>query len=442
MNRVLEPGFIQNDPQTPLSTACRVALQANNAALPSQWQDLRQDAYIQFERKGMPTNKNEAWKYVNLRSLMDTPWQTLDADLLAPHGNNCGVWMLTLAEAWADPAMAERLALTIRKQLPQLTDPFALLSLALGTRGWVIHAPAKACHEGVLDLTLHLPLARPVAATPDKAETLGKADAHLLGQQTAYMHHALVIVLVDEGAEINVRLSTTSQPDVTPRLLNIGVLVDVAAGGVLHGLNQQRHQQHTTPDAPVIQLDTVIMQQAPDSTVHWTTLDNNGGQTRHYVHSHLNGANAAVTANALGILHHTSVVHHHTVVEHHTPHTTSSQLVKGIVDDNALMDFGGTIVVDPHAQKTNASQQNRHLMLSESAKVFARPQLRIDADDVKCSHGASIGQIDEEALFYLVSRGLSAHQARQILTDGFGAEVLNQLPKGLCFVARPHVALH
>ena len=413
MSRMMEPPTSQAAASTVFEQACRDAMVAHNPSLPSVWQDLRQDAFVHFERLGLPTHRNEAWKYNDLRPLAGSAYQPLLTEGTAFEvypSPSCGVWTMSLKEAWGDADMAPRLLNVLRPLLTRLDDPFALLALATATDGLVIHSPKGTCTEGVLDIHLRLPLAEQKA------------------------HHGLIVLLVDEEAELHIRLKTQSQPGGN-RLLNLLTVADVARNGRINSLQEQQQQ------AGVFQLDMTLLEMAEGAVVHQTVLDTNGDNSRHALEAHLNGEHASVTANVLSVLNGNSVAHHHSAVYHHAPHATSSQLVKGIVDGNAKLDFAGTIFVDPHAQGTNASQLNKHLMLSDSAKIYTRPQLRIDADDVKCSHGASIGQLDEDALFYLVSRGLSPRQARQVLTDGFSSDVLNQLPKGLCVVARSQVVV-
>ncbi len=122
------------------------------------------------------------------------------------------------------------------------------------------------------------------------------------------------------------------------------------------------------------------------------------------------------------------LVDNHTFVDHAVPHCTSRELYKGVLAGSSRGVFRGRVVVRPDAQKTDAKQSSANLLLSDLAEVDAKPQLEIYADDVKCSHGSSIGRVDEDALFYLRSRGLDARAATALLTQGFAAEVLNALP--------------
>lgn len=118
----------------------------------------------------------------------------------------------------------------------------------------------------------------------------------------------------------------------------------------------------------------------------------------------------------------------HTCIDHSKPNGTSHQQHKCIVDDTAHAVFNGKIIVHPHAQRTNSSQSSRNLLLSKTAQVDTKPQLEIFADDVKCAHGATVGQLDPEEIFYLRSRGLSEKVARNLLTYAFGAKIISRIP--------------
>jgi Fe-S cluster assembly protein SufD len=123
-----------------------------------------------------------------------------------------------------------------------------------------------------------------------------------------------------------------------------------------------------------------------------------------------------------------AIADNHTVVDHKKPNSFSNELYKGIMDENSKGVFNGKIFVRPQAQKTNAFQANRNILLSDKASVNTKPQLEIWADDVKCSHGCTTGQLDEEALFYLRSRGISKETARAMMLYAFAAEVVDKIP--------------
>jgi Fe-S cluster assembly protein SufD len=153
-----------------------------------------------------------------------------------------------------------------------------------------------------------------------------------------------------------------------------------------------------------------------------------GALVRNDVTAVLDGEGAECTLNGLYIADEARFVDNHTTIDHAKPHCASREIYKGILADRARAVFNGTIVVRADAQKTDAKQTNRALLLSEQAQINTKPQLEIFANDVKCTHGAAVGQLDEEALFYLRSRGLGELDARHLLIRAFAADVLTRMP--------------
>jgi Fe-S cluster assembly protein SufD len=153
----------------------------------------------------------------------------------------------------------------------------------------------------------------------------------------------------------------------------------------------------------------------------------NGGLIRNENHVLLNGEHCDANIVGVYLIDKEQQVENHVFVDHAFPNCTSNELFKGIADDSAHAVFNGHILVRKDAQKTNAYQNNKNILLTDKATVNAKPFLEIYADDVKCSHGATIGQLDENAMFYLKSRGIGDHNARTLLMYAFAAEVINQI---------------
>ena len=141
----------------------------------------------------------------------------------------------------------------------------------------------------------------------------------------------------------------------------------------------------------------------------------------------MNGEGGECTLNGLYLVDGQRLVDNHTTIHHASPHCDSHELYKGILDDQARAVFNGKIIVAIDAQKTDAKQTNKALLLSEDAQINTKPELEIFADDVKCTHGATIGQLDDDALFYLRTRGLDAEQARSVLIHAFASDLLNRI---------------
>ena len=145
----------------------------------------------------------------------------------------------------------------------------------------------------------------------------------------------------------------------------------------------------------------------------------------------LDGEGIECTLNGLYLGAGRRSVDNHTTIDHAKPHCGSREVYKGILAGHARAVFNGKIIVRPDAQKTDAKQTNKALLLSEDAQVNTKPQLEIFANDVECTHGAAVGQMDDEAIFYLRTRGLSGQEARNLLIHAFAADVLNRLPLDL-----------
>jgi len=175
------------------------------------------------------------------------------------------------------------------------------------------------------------------------------------------------------------------------------------------------------------QLSNTILKQQTNSRSKSLSISLNGKLVRNNMLLSLRGEGAHGDLNGLYLGNNHSVIDNHTLIDHAMPNCTSAELYKGILDENAQAIFNGKIVVQPDAQKTNANQINRNLLLSDKAMVHTNPQLEIYADDVKCSHGSTTGELDSDALFYLRSRGISTAEAQVLMVNGFANEVLDTI---------------
>lgn len=172
---------------------------------------------------------------------------------------------------------------------------------------------------------------------------------------------------------------------------------------------------------------TENVQQAKDSTFTINTLTLNGTLVRNNLTINIAGTNCTTNLNGAYLLKGNQHVDNHTVVDHLAPHCNSNELYKGVIDDKATAVFNGKVFVRKDAQKINAFQSNGNVLLSDHASVNSKPELEIYADDVKCSHGSTTGQLDEEAVFYLRARGLSEKSARHLMVSAFIGDVLEKV---------------
>jgi Fe-S cluster assembly protein SufD len=175
------------------------------------------------------------------------------------------------------------------------------------------------------------------------------------------------------------------------------------------------------------QVTNTWINQERSSHCEHSTITLHGGMVRNNLHVKMAGEGAESNALGLYLTDKLQHVDNFTVIEHASPNCVSKQHYKGVLDDTSTGAFNGKIHVFPDAQKTEAYQTNNNILLSDTARMHTKPQLEIYADDVKCSHGATVGQLDEDALFYLQSRGISRDDSRLMLMDAFADDVISRI---------------
>ncbi len=175
-------------------------------------------------------------------------------------------------------------------------------------------------------------------------------------------------------------------------------------------------------------LTRTTIDQAANSSADVNFVNLNPALARNEVKCGLHADGASLRMGGIYTVSGQNRVDNESLVEHIAGHTQSDQLFKGIADDNGVMAFSGLILVKPDAQKVDANQTNRHMLVSRDARAYAKPQLEIYADDVKCSHGATTGQIDPQQLFYMQQRGIDERTARKLLSAAFVGEVVDRIP--------------
>lgn len=175
------------------------------------------------------------------------------------------------------------------------------------------------------------------------------------------------------------------------------------------------------------QIATEQVDQAKNSTFTINTITLNGGLVRNNLNIDINGENCETNLNGVYVLKGQQHVDNHTVVDHKVPHCNSNESYKGVMYDKSTAVFNGKVFVRKDAQKTNAFQQNANVLMSLDATVNSKPELEIYADDVKCSHGSTTGQLNEEAIFYLRARGISEKSARQLVVGAFIADTIEKI---------------
>ena len=343
------------------------AFTAQPAAEP--WiQELRSAAFAKFAEQGFPTSHNEEWRFTNVKALSSVIWASRPR--LAP------------VPELAKPHLAK---------YASLDHAFVALNTAfLGEvklievpRGKVVEAPIEITYEGVQGAATH-------------PRTLILVGAHA----------QCTIVETYKGT------GTYFTNAVTEVVLGEGAVVD-----------HYKVQQESATAFHVATLEASIGRSAAFSS-HSISLG--GALTRNDVNATLSEGSDA-TLNGLYICNGTQHVDNHTSIDHAKPHATSHELYKGILDDKSYAVFNGKIIVRPDAQKTDSKQTNKNLVLSDDATINTKPELQIWADDVRCTHGATIGQLDSEMLFYLQSRGIGKKDARNLLIYAFAQDIVDRI---------------
>ena len=380
-----------------------------------------------FARLGFPTTRSEDWKYTSVTAIATTPFapaieravDTLDAAALEPYTFG-GTWPLVvflngryapaLSQLGALPdgvrvmtlaAAAEQEPALLARHLgvaaPADRDGFTALNAAFAGEGVLIHV----AREMVIDVPVHI---------------LHVTDANGAG----VMSHPRHILIADRHAKASVIESYVSLADVS-YFTNAVVEVSVSDGATLQLLRIQRE----SPTA--YHVGTVEARQGRDSHFMAFTFHTGAALSRSNVFTVLGGEGCGTTLNGLYMLGGAQHGDHQTRVEHVAPNCFSREAYKGLLDDASHGVFNGKVYVHPEAQKTDGKQTNNTLLLSKDAQIDTKPQLEIFADDVKCTHGATVGRIDETSLFYLKSRGVGALLARQLLMYAFAADVLETI---------------
>ena len=243
---------------------------------------------------------------------------------------------------------------------------------------------------------------------------------HLLfvGNGDKVWAHPRNLIVVGRGSQITVVESFVGTGNYFTN-----AVTEIVAGEGAH----VDHYKIESESGDAFHIGTVQIHQERSSNVTSRNVSLGGGLVRNEVNVALSGEGASLTLDGLFVLADGQHVDNHTVIDHVKPHCDSLELYKGILDDKSRGIFDGTIIVRPDAQKTNSRQVNRNLLLSEAAIIDSKPTLEIHNDDVKCSHGSTIGQLDEEALFYLRARGISDGEARNLLIYAFASEIVDRM---------------
>jgi Fe-S cluster assembly protein SufD len=404
------------------------AFAANGASGAPAWlRDLRDGGIARFGELGFPTTKQEAWRFTSVTPIIATVFElahpasrvpTLEAIAPFLFGDGPrlvfvnGSFSLNLSRVTGLPAgtRVESLAAAlttdpapIREHLGKyagFTDrPFAALNTAFVRDGAFVYVPAKVTiAEPIQLLFLAMPPvggARPVA------------------------HPRNLIVIEREARATVVEIYGALGEGV----YWTNAVTELAAGD---GARADYYRVQRESDR-AYHVGVTDVHQGRDTTVNVHAVSLGGALARHDLRGTLAGPGGYLILNGLYVLGGDQHADHHTAIDHAAPHCESHEYFNGVLAGRSRGIFNGRIIVRPGAQKTDSKQTNNNLLLSGEAHADSQPQLEIYADDVKCTHGSTVGPLDPKAMFYLRSRGLDETEARRLLTYGFAAEILNRM---------------
>jgi len=367
--------------------------------------DVRERAAEAFAKLGWPTSKIEEWRYTNLAPLQRVPWQ---------FGESSG------RSAMAEAAVAEH-TLAGKAALELVFLNGSLLQQTGDTRFVNREASASiADWERNAMVALNLANAEDGARIEIPAGAVIDGFIHLLfvGQGDGVWSHPWNVVVVGSNAQVAIVESYVGQGD----YFTNAVTEIVAGDGAVVDHTRVQYESMTA-----FHIGNLYIRQERSANVTSHSIAIGSALARSETHVLLAGEGASITLDGLFAGTGTQHLDNHTVVDHVEPHCESHELYKGVLDQHARGVFDGRIIVRPGAMKTVSRQENRNLLLSESAIVDSKPTLEIHNDDVKCNHGSTIGQLNQEALFYLRSRGISEDEARSLLIFAFASEIVDRL---------------
>ena len=392
---------------------------------------LRKDAMQHFEELGFPTTKDEQWLYTNVSAIAKTtfcratrPDVAVDAATLERESfAGCGFHRLVFVNGYFASELSDTTALddkvtvisladalqqqpdTVMSHLAKYADykthAFVALNTALMEDGAFIHVPKGVVVDKPIQLLF---ITMPNNETSDEPIVV----------------HPRVLIITEESSQVTVLESYVGLAEQV-YFTNAVTEIYLGENAVIDHYKVQRESTkafHIT----TMQLN---QQRASNGASHVTSLG--GDIVRNNINVVLDGEGCNCNLSGLYIPRGKQHVDNHLLVDHAKAHCDSREFFKGILDDDAHAVFTGKIIVRKDAQKTDGKQTNRNLLLSDSARVDTNPQLEIFANDVKCTHGATIGQLDDEALFYLKTRGIETEAARSLLIYAFASEILDEI---------------
>lgn len=392
----------------------------------SELHDVRTSAIKNFENKGFPTKKEEAWKYTSLNAILKNDFTVFPKEENAVEFNHVKKYFLhevdTYKVVFIDGVFSSHLSSTTHDGID-----VCLMSSALN----------KPKYKMIIDTYFNK-----VASKEESLTSLNTAFANegayinipkskvvekpieimyfSTGNEAALLVQPRNLVIVGENSHVQIierHQSLTENPVLTNSVTEIFAQK--------RAIVDYYKIQNDTLEANLI--DNTYVSQQKESHVSVQTFSFGGNLTRNNLNFYHFGERLTSTLNGITIIGGKQHVDHYTLVKHSTPNCKSFQDYKGIFSDRSTGVFNGKVYVEKEAQKTNAFQKSNNILLSDKATINAKPQLEIFADDVKCSHGCTVGQLDETAMFYMQQRGIPKKEAKALLMYAFSNAVIESI---------------
>ena len=387
--------------------------------------EIRTEAFQNFEKLGFPTKKLEAWKYTSLNSILKEDYSLFPNKEKTINLEEVKKYFIhdidTYKIVFIDGKYSSFLSETTHDQID-----VCLMSSAL----------TKSKYKAVIENYFNKIAKQDHLTSLNTAFTKEGAYIHIpknievekpiqiinfsTGAKTATMFQPRNLIVVDQNSHIQIierHQSLTELPVLT------NSVTEIFAGR--HSNIDYYKIQNDTNSASLV--DNTFIEQDSKSVVSVHTFSFGGSITRNNLNFYQKGEHIDSILKGITIIEGKQHVDHHTLVHHIEPNCESHQDYKGIFDERSTGVFNGKVIVEKEAQKTNAYQQNNNILVSDRSTINAKPQLEIFADDVKCSHGCTIGQLDEQALFYMQQRGIPKKEARALLMYAFANTVLESV---------------
>jgi Fe-S cluster assembly protein SufD len=388
---------------------------------------LRRSAIEKFAELGFPSTRLEEWRYTNVAPIAGLRFESASRNGATPDPEKL------LASAFADPAQSRVVFIdgrysALHSRLTELPPGVRVQSLweILGQNGDLI-SPWLGRYAAYQDQSF---VALNTAFMEDGAVILIPEGCHLedpiqvifaaTGGKRPLALHPRNLIVCGQQSEAKI-VETYVGLDSNVYFNNPVSEISAAPGSILEHYRVQRE------GAGAFHVGTLAARLERDSNLASYQITLGGALVRNDLQVVLGGEGCECTLNGLYLTEDDQHIDNHTEIDHARPRCASRELYKGILRGRARGVFNGKIIVRDGAQKTDARQTNKNLLLSDNAVVNSKPQLEIHADDVKCSHGSTIGQLDRDALFYLRARGIGAEEARRLLSYGFAADILNRI---------------